>query len=179
MNLNLQVLNVQTSTGTSKTGKAFQTAEVAYKNLADGKVQSKKITSYSPIYKNVAELAPGSNINVVSEKNGDFWEWTSVIPSAPGEQPVKSETPWGNKYATTNVKTNTYETPEERAKRQVYIVKQSSVSSAISLLTTGATSPPTLGAVLDVAQNIFNYVMGTPKLEDMKNDLPTDDDIPD
>jgi hypothetical protein len=55
---------------------------------------------------------------------------------------------------------STYETPEERAQRQILIVRQSSLSSAVALLTTGAKTAPSAQAVVDVAKEFEAYVFG-------------------
>ena len=78
---------------------------------------------------------------------------------------------------------STYETPEERAKRQVLIVRQSSLSSAIELLKTDKKSP-TVPEVLQVAKQFEAYVFGNDdpfglESKEPVNKLPTVDDLED
>lgn len=77
---------------------------------------------------------------------------------------------------------STYETPEERAVKQIYIVRQSSISSAIGLLTTGAKVPPDADAVLEVAKKFETFVFGSTKepidVTTAFDELDTMDDIP-
>jgi len=53
---------------------------------------------------------------------------------------------------------STYETPEERAKKQVYIIRQSSFSSAIAGLGAGAKAPVKFEDALAYAKNIEKYI---------------------
>lgn len=159
--MKIQVLSVSVTTKTSKAGKPFQSAEVAYKNLDQGKVESKNITQYSDVFKQVAEAQTGLVYDVTNVKDDNgYWQWTSFKQGVPGEQ-----APAAASKATPAPK-STYETPEERAKRQVYIIKQSSLSSAIALLSVGAKSPPTVEQVKLVAQQLVDFVF-----EDKKDDL--------
>lgn len=73
----------------------------------------------------------------------------------------------------TRVTGSNYETKEERAARQVYIIRQSSISSAIDLL---KDSKPTVEGVLNVAKQFEEYIFSEKTGVDAINDL--DDDIP-
>ena len=53
---------------------------------------------------------------------------------------------------------STYETPEERAKKQVYIIRQSSFSSAIAGLGAGSKAPVKFEDALAYAKNIEKYI---------------------
>jgi hypothetical protein len=168
--MQLEVIQVKNETRPNKNGNgSYQMLEVAYKNLKDGKVGAKKLMSFNDkvVFSTFAEAKSGDIFEVTSEKKGDFWEWTAASrgqgPSAP------SATSTGVNKAPKS----TYETPEERARRQVYIMKQSSVSSAIALLGTGAKAPPALTDVLKTAQEIYNWV-STTQLEEMLDDIPFD-----
>jgi hypothetical protein len=168
---------VAVSTKTSKAGKPYQSAEVAYKNLDSGKVEAKNITQYSEVFKVVADVQAGQTLDVKQAKNDNgFWEWTSVERLV-GNQ-VSSTEPSRSASANPAPRSN-YETPEERASRQVYIVKQSSISSAIALLSVGAKSPPQVDAVLDTAQKFTDFVFGKTDLFSKPNDLPGADEFDD
>jgi hypothetical protein len=179
LQLNIQVLSVSVTTKQGK--KAYQNAEVAFKDLNQGKVSSKNITQYSDVFKVFSEASPGQQYTVVSEKKGDFWEWTSATRVLEGSTPtqVQASAPVQESKYQASPK-STYETPEERAKKQVYIVRQSSISSAIDLLSVGAKSPPSVDAVLATAQQFTDFVFGKTDLFKQPNDLPSDElgDIP-
>lgn len=131
----------------------------------------------------MADAQPGQTFDVKTEKDDKgYWQWTSVERVAPGAAAEVAPAPSAStsRSASANTapaqRTNTYETPEERAIKQVYIVKQSSVANAIALLTTGAKSPPSVDAVLETAQKFTDFVFGKPDLFKQANDLPQQDD---
>src|SRR3989304_5590950 len=130
--MNLELLSdVVVSTEAGKTGRAYQLAEVNYKNLYDGKVASKKLLQFNGAYKVISNGKQGQRFTVTTEKNEKgYWDWTSaevMIGDITKESTTVSKT--------TPVPRSTYETHEERARRQVYIIRQSSISAALGLLT--------------------------------------------
>jgi hypothetical protein len=180
LTIKIQVLNVSVNTGTTKTGKPFQTAEVAYKNLTNqGKVESKKVTEYVGAFKAAAQAAPGQVYDVMTEKKGEFREWVSMDRVLEGQSTSapESRAPASTGGATTTQYKSTYETPEERAKKQVYIVKQSSLSVAAHLRSVGAKTPPALDDVIADAQKLVDWVLDegsvkpAPDLFDQPNDI--------
>ena len=60
-----------------------------------------------------------------------------------------------------NVK-STYESPEERAKRQILIVRQSALDRAVTTLSVGAKTPPGYDDVTTLATKYYNWVMQDP-----------------
>ena len=74
----------------------------------------------------------------------------------------------------TRVTGSNYETKEERAARQVLIVKQSSLSTAVSALAVGAKSTPSAADVIAYAKQLEQYVMGVPQTMD---ELRGDEDV--
>lgn len=165
--MKVSIISVSISSKQSKAGKGYQNAEVVYKNLDSGKVENKNITQYSTIFKAVADAQSGQVFDVKSEKNdGGYWEWTSFVrdtnPAAAAATSVA-----------TPAKGGTWETPEERAKKQVYIIKQSSLSAAVAMLTPGAKTALSVDQVVAVAQQLTDFVLGTHKTDifEEKNDL--------
>lgn len=139
-----------------KTGKGqYQTLQVSFKN-EQGQVQGKKLMSFSnpAVFKDIQGYAKGDRVDVATVKEGDYWQWKAIVkegealPKVEGAKPASSG---GGKVIGSN-----YETPEERAKRQVYIVRQSSISNAIELLGTGKS----VGEVLSTAKQFEEYVFG-------------------
>lgn len=136
------------------------------------------------------KLQQGDNIILVIGKNKanyDELQAVSVTNGRAGE--ARLPTASGNSGTSTGSgQSRSYsgETPEERARRQVLIVKQSSLSSAVETVKVEG-GVPTTEEVLAVAQEYFDWVMSTgsaakelPKKED-KASGPTidlDDDIP-
>jgi hypothetical protein len=124
------------------------------------------------VFKKVQELI-GQTVEVENVKNGDFWEWKSIgtAGAVSSSSSVSAATP-----SATRVSGSNYETKEERAARQVLIVKQSSLGHAIELLTTGAKTPPSTLDVIDLAQDLTDWVFGNKEddgsIEAMSDDVP-------
>lgn len=167
--MKLSIITVNTTTKTTANGKPYQVAEVVYKNLESNKVENKNITSYSKVFKGVSEAAAGQVFLVKSEKDDKgYWQWVSFDRQMGEAAEVKTS-------AAVPAKTGgNWETSEERAKKQVYIVKQSSLSNAIALLSVGAKTPPNVDQVLLVAQQFTDWVFADKAAVDLF-DQPNDD----
>jgi hypothetical protein len=181
--MNITILSVQSTTQTSKAGKPYQQLEVAFKNNTFGKVESKKIMPFGTqkaAFDALANAAVGSVFEITVVKNdAGYNDWTAVTATPPGSivpvPPGSINKPMMGQ--TTQVK-STYETPEERAKKQVYIIRQSSISNAVDTLTAGAKSPPTFDAVISLAQQYYDWVMQDPSAAVKQDlfDVPNDND---
>jgi len=166
-NMNITILSIDIKTVPTAKG-SYQTADVAYKNNSfQGKVEGKKVMSFGATKDSFATLAqaqPGQTYEVTIVKNDKGYnDWVSMAQAAPGAaSPVATpQAGVAGKPAAASPR-STYETPEERAQRQVLIVRQSSLSSAVALLTTGAKTAPSAQAVVDVAKEFEAYVFGVP-----------------
>ena len=133
----LEIIDVGTPQSV-KTGKGqYQTLEVSYRN-EQGQVQGKKLMSFSnpTVFKTIQTFAKGDRLDVETTKDDNgYWQWKSI--SKEGEAPPRTEaakpaTSGGGKVIGSN-----YETAEGRARRQVYIIRQSSLSTAVELLGQG------------------------------------------
>jgi hypothetical protein len=98
-----------------------------------------------------AALSKIKNPTKVSVENdgAPYYNWTKLTPVTNDEVPVKSK---GWAYG------DSRETPEERAKRQLMIVKQSSLSNAIEYLKMSEASVSS-DDVLATAQKFVDWVM--------------------
>lgn len=171
---------------------SYQVIELAYKNKSfQDKLEGKKIMSFTnkEVFSALKEASFGDVFNVSRVKNDKgFWDWTSVTNASGGA--VSSNPPSGVAPASSPspaVKGNispksTYETTEERAARQILIVRQSSISSAVELAVANKSKDPQ--EVIRIAKQFEGYVFGTgaeavedlpepPKnfFEDMADDL--------
>ena len=162
--MNITILSVDIKTKPNSRGGTYQDAEVAFKNNTyQGKVEGKSVRSFGAqeaAFKVLATAQPGETYDVTVVKNDKgFNDWTALQKAGvvQGGSPAPASTA---KTGATAAPKSTYETPEERAKKQVYIIRQSSISSAIALHSVGA---KTLGLdpVLDTAKRIEAYVLGT------------------
>ncbi len=177
--MNITILSVQSTTQTSKAGKPYQQLEVAFKNNTFGKVESKKLMPFGAnkaAFDALANAAVGSVFEVAVVKNdAGYNDWTSVTQAPPGAAQVMQQgsinTAPGKLTGGSTVQVkSTYETPEERAKKQVYIIRQSSISAAIASLTPSAKAALKPEDVLDLAEDFFNWVMQSPQ-DVVKQDL--------
>ena len=158
----MQIQIVTTSVETKPTAKgSYQQLEVVYKNLTyQGKVESKKVMSFGPAattFKLLADAQAGAAYEIEVVKNAaGYNDWVSATPSTGAVRAPSLAT----SAKTTTSHKSTYETPEERAQRQILIVRQSSVSSAGSILSAGAKTPPPTSVVIDYAKQLEAYVFG-------------------
>lgn len=148
--------------GTPVAVKKYHTIEVAYK--ADGKTSGKKLMSFlfPEVYETLSKASRGAVFEVTSVKNdAGYWDWVKVVESGSAGLPAPTEqgaAPRDFKQESKAVK-STYETAEERAARQILIVRQSSLSNAVATLAVGAKSiTPT--AVVALAKEYEDYVFG-------------------
>jgi len=159
------------NTHAAKNGRSYQSIEVTYKD-EQGQVKNKKLMSFSnpSVFNHIKGLAKGDQINLRTEKDAaGYWQWTGIGDDAPaGTAQTKPAT--GGRVTGSN-----YETKEERAARQILIVRQSSLSSAVELLGTGKS----VADVIATAKQFEAYVFGpdaNPTKEVNFDDL--EDDIP-
>jgi len=162
----MQIQVISTSVETKPTAKgSYDQLEVVFKNLTyQGKVEAKKVMSFGAGASAFSTLSKADNgsvweVSVVKNAQG-YNDWTSVTPSNGAPAAAAAPSAINSNKAAVSPK-STYETPEERAQRQILIVRQSSVSSALTLHAMGAKSSPKLEDVLDTAQKISDFVFQT------------------
>ena len=182
--MNITILSVQTTTQTAKSGKPYQQLEVAFKNNTFGKVESKKIMPFGAqkaAFDALANAPTGAVFEVTVVKNdAGYNDWTAISQAVPGSPAPQAAGSINNAKPTAGnavqVK-STYETPEERAKKQVYIIRQSSLSAAIGSLSVGAKAALKASDVIAVAEEYYAWVMQSPEqvakadVFDMPNDM--------
>ena len=154
----------------------YKMAEVTYKS--DGKTSAKKIMSFgaaAEVFKVLSNAQPGQTFDVTSQKNDKgYWDWVSI--SQGGVAQASSNSGGSSSVANPAPRSN-YETPEERAQRQVLIVRQSSLSSAIEHLKANTKKVPTIEEVISVARQFEDYVFGrvvnqAAGIPELTDDLP-------
>lgn len=162
MNLEIRVKSIEDE---SK-GK-YNQLTVDYTDVGSGKDHTYKLMSFvnKDAYLLLKSAKVGDVFDVVTNKNDKgYWTWESV--STAGSKPKANPAP-----------RSTYETPEERAQKQIYIVRQSSLTSAIAMLAAAndkktAINPDT---VIYVARQFEKYVFGLDDRESF-DDLPIIDE---
>lgn len=172
--MEIQIQDVSRSDATGKNGKSYGILQVAYRS--DGKLQEKKLMSFSnpQVFKHIEGLSKGDVVNVKTEKDANgYWQWTAIEDGTAAPKATTS-----NASAPTRVTGSNYETPEERAKRQQYIVRQSSLTTAISILGVGAKSLDKQ-QVLSLAEELEQWVfrvdlpkVATQSIDEIDSDIP-------
>ena len=176
----VKVVSVSREDVPNKNGKGtYGKLTVAYRD-EKGKLSEKTILSFTnpAVFKEFERAEAGKEINVKSEKVGDYWNWTAIL--AEGDVSQTPTTPTSSNNTATRVTGSNYETKEERALKQRYIVKQSSLSAAVSILTVGAKAPPEVDAVIALADKFVEYVFNDDTkqltlntgIEDITDDIP-------
>ena len=149
----------------------YSKASVTY--TSNGRNMTQNIMSFTnpDVFAMVQKLAPGQEIEVEITKNdAGYNQWASVKPVT-DEAPAAKAVPTGGKASTVS----NYETREERQLRQLHIVRQSSLSSAVAALTPGAKAAVPSEAVIAYAQALVDFVYSEEPL-----DVPGDEfeDVP-
>lgn len=171
--MQITVIDVgQPNTHAGAGGRSYQSLEVTYKG-SDGKVSSKKLMSFAKggIYETAKSWEKGTVVDIITVKDDKgYWQWEGI--NAGGAQQVAQQQ---SPAQPTRVAGSNYETKEERAARQVMIVRQSSLSTAVAALTIGAKASPKSSEIIALAKDLESYVLGLDKAVDFDE---IEDDIP-
>ena len=158
----MQITIVSVSVETKPTSKgSYQVAVVAYKN-EQGKIEGKNIMSFGATgntFKTLSAASQGEVYNITTVKNDKgYWDWTNAERGTAnaGTTVPRQTASQGNASPRSS-----YESAEERAKKQVYIVRQSSIANAVDLLSVGGKSAPKVEDVLAVAKQFEDFVFST------------------
>jgi hypothetical protein len=142
--------------GVENKGK-YRVASVTYKNTESGKVDAKKVMSftYPDAFKTLSESKQGDVFDVTAQKNDKgYWDWIQVAPA--GKNTGAEATKQG--YAKATSTSRDFETSEERAKKQVYIVRQSSISAAVELAKLNQSDGASPDDIIRMAKEFEAYV---------------------
>ena len=124
--INIEVVDVTIEDVPKPKGGTYEKATVVYKGY-EGKLESKALMGFATpkeVWEAIVKAKKGDTFSVEREKDpsGKYWNWVAINRQ---DMPVKTNAVPSKP---------TYETPEERAQRQVYIIRQSSLTNAINLL---------------------------------------------
>lgn len=167
MAFTIEIVTVTCSTVPTAKG-SYECLEVYHKK--DGEAQKpKKVMSFvnKEVFNTLKKASAGDVFTVTAEKDAkDYWQWTKVVS---GAAPSSSSSSASSAPAGKVVGSN-WETAEERAKKQVYIVRQSSISAAVALLADSKIKA-TPEDVIATAKKFEAYVFAT-ELADIPDDKP-------
>jgi len=181
MKFQIEVINVQSSTKPAKSGTYTQ-LDVAYKRVDTGKIEGKKVMSFvnKDIFNLFSKATAGQVFDITTEKVGEYWQWTEAsVASGNGGTSNAGDTPIAKSFNASPAPKSTYETAEERAKRQILIVRQSSLAQAVDILSVNPGKDKlSLEDVLHLADKLVSWVFETappPSMDigDMDNDIPS------
>ncbi len=175
MDIKAKVISVEMNVEIAKKdGGVYPGARLMYRDeagqLKEQAFHNNTFKFNAPLKVQLSNLAAGDDVIITKEKKGDFWNVMSISKDTGGGTGSSNATttimqPASKVPASPSPRSN-YETPEERAQRQVYIIRQSSISSAVALVSQdgnffkGTENP--VGEVLSIAEAFENYVMGNP-----------------
>lgn len=142
----------------------YSKATVAYSYNGEARTQNIMSFTNPAVFAKVQESV-GKEMEVTITKNdAGYNQWASLEePGSGGEQTSAATSSYTAAPNSIGVRVtgSNYETPVERAKKQVYIVKQSSISAAIALAANNKekTSPTD---VIATAQTFVDWVFTDP-----------------
>ena len=158
------------NTHAAKNGRSYQSIEVTYKG-ENGQVGNKKLMSFSnpAVFNHIKNLQKGSSVNVTTVKDANgYWQWTGIGgDNAVAETKQSAPTQSGGRVTGSN-----YETKEERAARQVYIIRQSSLSTAVELLGQGSKVADVIATAKEFEAYVFSKESGIDAINSLEDDIP-------
>lgn len=162
--INIDVIDVEYADVPKKSGKGtYGQLTVTFKN-DEGKVESKKLLDFATpedAFKRLRLSTKGDTFAVERKKNdAGYWDWIEVS--------TQTAAPKGVTNVATVPTRSTYETAEERAAKQVFIIRQSSLGHAVAYHTGKDVG---LDVILATAKEFENYVHGNP-MADLADDIP-------
>jgi hypothetical protein len=183
----IQILNIQIATATTKAGKPYDVLDIAFKNKTfQDKVEGKKLMPFggnAPAFAVLKNANSGQLYEIQVVKNdAGYNDWVnatvsdgaSVPPQQGNAGPARA-----NQSAPAAGNSRGFETPEERAAKQVFIVRQSSLSTAVASLSVGSKSALKPSDVIEAAKEYEAFVFGNPApqedltgFDDMSDDVP-------
>lgn len=180
MNITCKIVAVDFDQTIAKNGGgSYKGTRITYRE-ADGSLKEKCIHTnalkYNPALKNqLNELKAGDDATMVMEKEGEYWNLKEVLKGTVESAPPATAGNAGTRSSNgANVSPkSTYETAEERAKRQVLIVRQSSVTSAIAYASQSK-SQMKIEEVLKIAEQIVSFVFDNEYDDGSIESLPSD-----
>lgn len=188
--INITILNVTKTPAMSKANKPYEFLDIAFKNNTyQGKVEGKKLMPFGEnanAFASLKDAQNGQSFNITVVKNtAGFNDWTAAAAgeagTAPG--PEVSQVYQQSKQASPSpqpARTNTFETPDERAKKQLSITRLATLNTAVAALSPGAKSGLKESDIFELAKKMENYVYDIqPVAEDASGFDNMDSDIPD
>jgi len=150
----------------------YDKAEVVYS--FNGQNRTQKLMSFSnpAIFAQVRKMVSGETYDVEVVKNeAGFNSWAKIVAVSGESAPGVAAS--GDKPTTGRTNVSTYETAEERKIKQMYIIKQSSISNSLDYWKL-QDAKPQFDEVLQIAQEFVDFVYGNQEADLFQedNDIP-------
>lgn len=157
--ISIEIIDVTQEQAITKKGDPYVKLVVVHKNLNFNKTDSRTIMPFGDTAKAHAVLkkaVKGEQYTISRQKPGDFWNWVEAVKAEGGP----TETSGGNMPASRPAGANKpqYETAEERAFKQVMIVRQSCLGYAVGTLGAGAKAALNPKDVIAAAEKYVEWV---------------------
>lgn len=158
----IEVKSIDIVKATTKTGKPYEFIDLMYKNKSfQDKVEGKKVMPFGnkEVFEVLKNSEKGDLFYIGRTKNTDgFWDWDKIseVPNGLGAYYEEVGHKQQTKAEPAASKTTPWETPEDRARKQIYIIRQSSLTNAVNTLV-GNVNPED---VKSTAQNYIDFVLG-------------------
>lgn len=182
MQFTITIVDIGPIVNTPKAGSnGYNSIEVAFRK--DGKIEGKKLIDFAApeAYKAIQQFKAGDNITVTAEKKPgkdgkEYWYWTALSAASADSEQTKSPSVGSStgSGSTGRVIGSNYETPAERAQKQIYIVRQSSISAALGLAGLNK-EKATVESVIATAKVFEDFVFkgdAVQAISDMVDDIP-------
>lgn len=147
--MEIEILGIAKTGKEDKFGKPTCTLAVNY--ISEGVTRTQNIVPFAnpKVFAVLDDASVGDKFDVTITKNGKYDNWSAIGPVGS----FKQATP------TTKVIGSNYETAEERAIKQRYIVRQSSLANAISYYNCSVDTPHlSVEGVIAIAKQFEEYV---------------------
>lgn len=147
--MEIEILGIVKTDKEDNFGKPMRTLAVTF--ASEGVTRTQNIVPFSnpKVWRVLDDASVGDKFDVTIIKNGKFDNWSAIGPVGS----FKQATP------TTKVIGSNYETAEERAIKQRYIVRQSSLANAISYYNYSVDTPhQSVEGVIAIAKQFEEYV---------------------
>lgn len=184
--MKIKFISVETKDKKTQSQKDYIELDVTYKNFDfQEKVESKKLNPFGnkDVYNTLKNAKTGDFFDIERIKNdAGFWDWVKITAVADGASTSTASTVASGSKTTVAPK-STYETAEERAQRQILIVRQSAIAQAVATASVGVKGKVQVEDVLQIAGTYYDWVFGRssaapvpladlPVVDDLGEDLP-------
>jgi len=123
---------------------------------AKGESKQKKVMSFSnpAVYNTIKTLKGGETIDVEFVKDDKYYNWATVKVLESANDPAPGDTSPRKVESKSN-----WETAEERARKQVYIIKQSCLAQAVAYVVGQEQQVDSTQEILNLAQEFVDWVL--------------------